>query len=67
MNIYINSKLHELPNPQPISKALELLNIAHAKGIAIAVNNLVIPRTQWEQHLLQDNDDITLIKATQGG
>lgn len=37
------------------------------KGIAIAVNNEVIPRLDWEETILKEHDKITIIKATQGG
>lgn len=36
-------------------------------GIAVAVNNSVIPKTNWEVIEIQPNDNILLIKATQGG
>jgi sulfur carrier protein len=36
-------------------------------GIAVAVNNSVIPKTNWEVVEIQPNDNILLIKATQGG
>lgn len=37
------------------------------KGIAVAVNDTVIPKTNWERYILQSNDSILIIKATQGG
>lgn len=37
------------------------------KGVAIAVNENVIPKTEWEQHIIKANDNILIIKATQGG
>lgn len=67
MNIYINSKLQELHSPANISQALEAINIVTAKGIAIAVNNNVIPRAEWNNYLLKQDDNMTIIKATQGG
>ena len=36
-------------------------------GIAIAVNGSVIPRKDWENYLLKENDEVLIIKATQGG
>lgn len=36
-------------------------------GIAIAVNNKVIPRMQWETFVLAENDKVMIIHATQGG
>nr|WP_305069988.1 sulfur carrier protein ThiS [Flavobacterium covae] len=37
------------------------------KGIAIAIDQQVIPRSQWENTSLQSNQKIIIIKATQGG
>lgn len=37
------------------------------KGIAIAVNNIVIPRMRWDTYMLNSSDDILIITATQGG
>ncbi len=37
------------------------------KGIAVALNNQVVPRTQWPTTPLNDRDTILIITATQGG
>lgn len=37
------------------------------QGIAIAVNNQMIPRTEWERFILHDNDNLVIIKAVCGG
>ena len=37
------------------------------KGIAAAVNEVVIPASQWSSYKVKDNDTILVIKATQGG
>ncbi|MFQ3576985.1 MAG: sulfur carrier protein ThiS [Cytophagales bacterium] len=53
------------------STSLELLlnnlGIANQKGIAIAVNDSVVPKKDWELLVLKENDQITIIQATQGG
>jgi sulfur carrier protein len=36
-------------------------------GTAVAVNQTIVPREQWEQHLLQDGDQILLFQAIAGG
>ena len=36
-------------------------------GIAIAINNTVIPKSNWNSHHLNETDDILIISATQGG
>lgn len=37
------------------------------RGVAIAINNRVIPRGQWSDTFLAVNDSITVIKAAFGG
>lgn len=36
-------------------------------GIAFAINNSVIPKTEWETTVLSEADNILIITATQGG
>ena len=36
-------------------------------GVALAINQKIVSRSQWDQHILQDGDCITLVKATAGG
>ena len=67
MTIYINNKEQELPTQARITDALESLNITTQKGIAVAINNNVVPRAEWNAYALQPEDKMTLIKATQGG
>jgi sulfur carrier protein len=67
MNIYINNKLQELPGQSKITDALNSLNVTSPKGIAVAINNNVIPRAEWDTYMLNAEDKIILIKATQGG
>ncbi len=67
MNIYINSKLYEVPGETNITSALDTLDLISQKGIAIAINNNVVPRAEWETYVLSDEDKVTLIRATQGG
>ena len=38
-----------------------------ATGIAIAVNNRMVPRTEWDSYALSEGDNILIIKAVCGG
>ncbi|WP_222707246.1 sulfur carrier protein ThiS [Pontibacter qinzhouensis] len=67
MKIFINNQPEELQLPQTVSVVLDLLQLPHTRGIAIAVNNQIVPKIQWDAHQLQENDKLTVIKATQGG
>jgi sulfur carrier protein len=67
MNIYVNNKLTEVPVQASVAAALDSLNLISQKGIAVAINNNVVPKAEWGSYVLNDEDKVTLIKATQGG
>lgn len=67
MIISINNKPLQLTNASNIMSMLQQLQFGSAKGIAIAINDQVVPRSQWESHSIQENDRVTIIRATQGG
>lgn len=51
-----------------VASLLNHLGVAGGqKGIAVAINDEVVPRSQWPTHLVVDGDRIELIRATQGG
>ena len=69
MEITINNKPKTLEACDSIS-VQQLLNLEipeKQKGVAIAINNTVIPRTEWQHHRVNSHDKIIIIKATQGG
>ncbi len=53
-------------NTLTISQLLAEQNI-NPKGIAIAVNNKVVPRIEWEEHIVTDDDSVVVITAAYGG
>lgn len=65
--ITINGELAELPAPAPLADALAQLGIALPARSAIALNGRVIPRADLPQTLLQDGDELLLIRPTYGG
>jgi sulfur carrier protein len=67
MNVSINNKAIVLGLNSHLFTVLELLELKNTKGIALAVNNQVVPKSDWESFVLSENDKVTLIKATQGG
>lgn len=38
-----------------------------SKGVAMAVNDHIIRRADWNNRILEDGDDITIITAAYGG
>jgi sulfur carrier protein len=67
MEVSINNKTIVLPDSAGIAEALLGVQITNTNGIAIAINNQVVPRAEWQNHLLKEGDKLTLIRATQGG
>ncbi len=68
MQITINNQQKDFP--QQSLNIQELLNHEMPEkqnGIAIAVNDTVIPKTFWANHFLSSSDSILIITATQGG
>ncbi len=63
----INGQEFQLSDAKSISKVFLENNIEAPKGIAVAINNKVIPRLKWDEQLVQHSDNILIIKATQGG
>jgi len=44
------------------------LEIPHKQnGIAVAINNTVVPKLKWDEFFVQETDEILIISATQGG
>lgn len=37
------------------------------RGVAIAVNNELTPRAQWDSYELHDGDSVTIVRAFCGG
>jgi sulfur carrier protein len=67
MEIAVNNQNYTVPERCNINTLLnEVLNQA-PKGIAVAINNTIVPRSQWETSYCKTGDKIILIKATQGG
>jgi len=67
MNIIINEKPYRIKDGSTIDEALKEAQIKNQFGIAVAVNNVVIPKTVWANTPLCPNDQITIINAIFGG
>lgn len=64
--IKVNQKDHHVLENVTLQTFVEQLKI-ETNGIAIAINNTVVKKADWSSRLLQNNDDILIIKSTQGG
>jgi sulfur carrier protein len=67
MTVFINNESFNCGDAATLFGVLQLQKLHEQKGIAVAVNNMVITRTSWNSYGLNNGDKITIIKATQGG
>ncbi|WP_291908681.1 sulfur carrier protein ThiS [Chitinophaga sp. CB10] len=67
MEVLVNNKLYAVQPGTTIAALLQFIQLASHKGIAVAVNNQVIPKNSWDSQALSAADNITIIRATQGG
>lgn len=66
MKIFINDSEFSCPEQSSLKDILENNGIPLV-NIAVAVDNTVISKAQWEHTPLADGNRITIIKAVQGG
>jgi len=67
MQVKINQKDYQFSKTFTIHEMLHELEMNEQSGIAIAINSEVISKNKWESIQLNDQDDILIITATQGG
>ncbi len=66
MKILVNNRETELTSGNTIADLARQLELP-AQGVAIALHNRMIPRTEWGTTVLQANDSLVIIKAACGG
>ena len=66
MKVQVNNKEVEITPDSTLTQLTAQLELP-VQGIAIAVNNKMIPRTEWEGFILHENDNLVIIKAACGG
>ena len=68
MELKINNQTKQFAtNSLTVQALLDLEIPIKQNGIAFAINNAVIPKSNWNSHIIQETDDILIITATQGG
>lgn len=68
MELKINNQIKQFQADALSIQALLDIEIPQKQtGIAVAINSNVIPKSNWNNHLLSETDDILIISATQGG
>lgn len=67
MEVTINQQNYTVSEVCSVEQLLTVALNLSATGVAVAVNQTIVPKSDWNTHLLHPQDQIMLIKATQGG
>lgn len=65
-DVRLNGQPHSLPAGADIAAAVVELGAA-PRGIAVALNGSVVPRTDWSATTLRAGDRVEVLSAAQGG
>jgi sulfur carrier protein len=67
MIITINNKDCEMKDSCNLLDVLQQAQIVTNVGIAIAVNNTVVPKREWDRFIVKDKDAVLIVNAIVGG
>ncbi|MCX8958631.1 sulfur carrier protein ThiS [Erwinia psidii] len=66
MHIIINDEAFTLPTTLTLTALLQQLSYSPS-GIALAVNQHIVPRDRWAERYLQEGDELVIFQAIAGG
>lgn len=67
MKVTLNNQTITITENEVLETLLKTNALLSKKGIAVAVNSTVVPKSNWSSHKLLPNDNIMVITATAGG
>jgi sulfur carrier protein len=65
--VLVNDRARSVAAGATVLSLLTELGLVARKGVAVAVNDGVVGRSQWPTRTLQPSDRVLIIQATQGG
>jgi sulfur carrier protein len=68
VRVVLNGAEAELAKGATVQAAIDTLDLpAAGRGVAVAVDAEVVPRTEWETHELTEGARVEVLRAIQGG
>jgi sulfur carrier protein len=67
MRLSVNGAPRDAPDCATVAEIVAGLAPARTRGIAVAVNGTVVPRTRWPATVLRGGDAVEILTAVQGG
>lgn len=66
MNIFVNDKESDFPDTLTATQLVEALALT-GRRVAMEVNGEIVPRSRYDEHMLQANDRVEIVNAIGGG
>ncbi len=66
VDVVVNGESHRVPEGTTIGLLLDTLGLQR-DGIAVAVDRIVVPRSEHDEHIVTPGAHIELIRAVGGG
>jgi sulfur carrier protein len=66
VRVKVNGSDRSLSSPQTVDDLVSTL-VAARRGVAVAVNGTVVPRSSWTAVELAEGDQVEVLSAAQGG
>jgi sulfur carrier protein len=68
MRVLLNGEAADLADGATVQAAVDSLELpASGRGVAVAVDAEVVPRTEWDTHELREGARVEVLRAIQGG
>ena len=67
MRIELNGEPVELAAGASVAQAVDSLGADSARGVAVAVDGEVVPRSAWDATALSEGQQVEVLRAVQGG
>lgn len=67
MRVIVNGEKIEVADQATVADLLQSMGFTDTRGLAVAVNEAIHPRSGWDGQILPDDAQVTLIRAAQGG
>ena len=66
MNVVVNGNPRAVPDEATVADVVRAVT-AVERGVAVALNGEVVPRTGWPGAALREGDQVEVLTAAQGG
>lgn len=66
MKIKVNNQDIDVTDGMTVAELADMQDLPD-RGVAVAINDRIVRRGDWSNHVLNDGDDVTVITAAYGG